>query len=327
MVDTPTQRNRLRKQETGTNTNTWGSLLDQVLDCVDQVTDGVETIALTGVDYTLTTTNYTTADEAKNRVLVLTGVSTTAINLILPSVEHEYEVINQYGGAVTVKTAAGTGIAIPTLHNAIVYCDGSNVMNGSPTLLPGDVTVAGKVHGLIAGTANTDATNFQQMSAAIAAAGSLTPATVRVSINDTTANYLAFKVTPGTGLDVDVLNSGANEQLEFTVDTVELLEFVALSGQFTSLITAGTVAMTDRRRYRISGGTGTLPTFVNGSFVIVEYVPAAGVTATVGRNSQTIDGASADDTFIGNGQPAPVILYTYASAGVVVSRLIGSTPV
>ncbi len=328
MVDTPTTRNRFRKQETGTNTNTWGTNLNQVLDCVDQVTDGVESIALTGVDYTLTTTNYTTADEAKNRVLKLTGVSTTAINVILPSVEHEYEVINQYGATVTVKTAAGTGVAIPTLHNAIVYCDGANVYNGSPTLLPGEVTIAGKLHGMTAGTANTDGVNVAQLAAAVAAGGGVGAGTIFVSVNDSTPNYLDQKLAEGTGIDLAVVGAaGTNQTLTVTVDTIELEEFLALTGKINATITSGTTAMTDRRRTKITGGTGTLPTMAAGSFVIAEIAPAAGVTATIGRNAQTIDGLAADDTYTGSGGTGPVIMYEYVSAGVVTSRLIGGSPV
>src|ERR1700748_3010625 len=96
MVDSPTSRNRLRKQQLGTNTNTWGDTkLNEVLDAIDQSMDGVLTITLTSsADYTLATTNYSTADEAKRRVLKLAGTLTAAVNIVVPSVEHEYNVIN-----------------------------------------------------------------------------------------------------------------------------------------------------------------------------------------------------------------------------------------
>lgn len=216
MVDTPTSRNRLRKQEVGTNNNTWGINLNQVLDCVDQVTDGVETIALTsaGGTYTLTTTNYTTADEAKNRVLIFTGVGTAAWDIVIPSVEHEYEIVNRYAGTITPKTSAGTGVAIPTLYNAIIYCDGVNVGNSAPTVFPGAIQVAGQIKVVTAGTDATDAVNKDQMETAIAAA-SPTPGTVRVSLNDTTAGYLGQKVTVQyTGLTTTQLAGLTGTQIE-----------------------------------------------------------------------------------------------------------------
>jgi hypothetical protein len=100
-------------------------------------------------------------------------------------------------------------------------------------------------------------------------------------------------------------------------------------GKITATLSSGTTAMTARRRYRISStATGTLPTMVQGDFVIVEFTVGAGVTGTVGRNSQTIDGASADDTYTGDGgDSGPVIRYRYSSAGAVTSELIGGVPI
>lgn len=177
MVDTPTPRNRLRKQELGTNTNTWGDdKLNEVIDAIDQALDGVESLALTG-DKTLTTTNYSTLDESLNRVLKLTGSLAAPAVLIVPSVEHWYLVINTAGSQVTVKTAVGSGVAMAVGATALVYCDGSDVFNGAPTLISGGarvegaLTVAGKVSGVAAATADADAVNKAQMDATIAAGG------------------------------------------------------------------------------------------------------------------------------------------------------------
>ncbi len=214
MVDTPTTRNRLRKQQLGTNTNTWGDTkLNEALDVIDQSMDGVLSIALAGsTDYTLATTNYSTADEAKRRVLKFTGTLTAAVNVIVPSVEHEYSVVNACGQTLTIKTAAGTGVEIPTGYQARVYCDASNVVNGSPTILPGDVRVAGKVRNLTAGTEGTDAVNKTQMETAIATAGlPATAGTVLNSSTDTTAGYLSQKLSVSGSLVLSTANPGANE--------------------------------------------------------------------------------------------------------------------
>lgn len=102
----------------------------------------------------------------------------------------------------------------------------------------------------------------------------------------------------------------------------------AMAGKITATLSSGTTAMTPRRRYRISStATGTLPVMASGDFVIVEFTVGGGITGTVGRNSQTIDGAAADDTYTGDGLPGPVIRYDYASAGVVTSRILEGTPV
>lgn len=100
----------------------------------------------------------------------------------------------------------------------------------------------------------------------------------------------------------------------------------AITGTSTATITSGTTAMTARRRYRITGGTGTIPTLdATDSWVIVECAPAAGTTVTMGRNSQTINGNAADHTYMGDGGSGPIMLYSYISAGAIRATIIGST--
>lgn len=137
MVDSPTTRNRLRKQEVGTNNNTWGTKLNEVLDCVDQVVDGVEAVDLgAAASYTLTTSDYTTSDQAKNRVLVCSNLNAAGSDLIVPNVEHVYGVRNSGSTTLEVTTSAGTGVEIPTGRFAWVYCDGTNVVSAASTSLP-----------------------------------------------------------------------------------------------------------------------------------------------------------------------------------------------
>lgn len=208
MVDTPTSRNRFRKQELGTNTNTWGDdKLNQALDAIDQAMDGVESIVLSG-DKVLSTTNYTTADESLNRVLKFTGTLGSAVNVTVPSVEHWYLVLNNAGAQVTVKTAAGSGVAVPNGGTALVYSDASNVLNGAPTeigaamTIAGALTVAGKISGVTAGTDGTDAVNKTQMESAIAA-GAIPGATGTVKVDSAaTADYLVNVLRAGTGIDI-----------------------------------------------------------------------------------------------------------------------------
>ena len=103
-------------------------------------------------------------------------------------------------------------------------------------------------------------------------------------------------------------------------------EVLARDGKITATLSSSTTAMTANRRYRISGtATGTLPTFTAGQWCIVEFTVGSGVTGTVGRNSQTIDGVAGDDTYTGTGgTTGPVWRYYCDSAGVVVTKLIES---
>ena len=222
MADSATTRNRLRKQSLGSNVNTWGDTkLNEVLDCVDQITDGVETINLTG-DYTLTTSNYTVSDQAKQRVLLFTGSLSSSANVVVPSSEKHFIIYNASGANIVPKTSSGTGPTIPTGFYTTVYCDGSNVysrpffVNGAMQT-SGAVTVGGKILNLTTGTLDSDAVNKGQMDTAIAAStSSSTAGTVKVTSSDTTNRFLGGgggALQAGTGITLTVGSAGADETL------------------------------------------------------------------------------------------------------------------
>ena len=220
MTSTPTDRIRLEQQGLGENLNTWGDdKLNQVLRKLDQATKGYISIALTG-NYTLTTASYIeTTDEAANAVLKLTGSLASGANLTVPSVEYWYIVVNSAGATVTVKTSAGSGVAVPDGAVALVYCDATNVLNGFPTY------VGARIQSVSTPTATTDAANKSYVDAgdtaqqaytdsAIANAGIPASAgTVLISVSDTTARYLGTALQAGTDISLTVTNSGADEQL------------------------------------------------------------------------------------------------------------------
>lgn len=80
-------------------------------------------IAVTTADVTLT------AQQARARRLLVTGAMTAARNLVVPN-DGEWIVDCQTTGgfALTVKTAAGTGVAVANAKRCIVYADGVNVI-------------------------------------------------------------------------------------------------------------------------------------------------------------------------------------------------------
>ena len=73
-----------------------------------------------------------TSAQAQNIIQQYTGVLTGNINVIVPNTVQLYYVFNNTSGAftLTVKTAAGTGIQVAQGTHAILYCDGTNVVNG-----------------------------------------------------------------------------------------------------------------------------------------------------------------------------------------------------
>jgi hypothetical protein len=130
MASTPTTNLRLEQMATGENDNTWGTKMNVNLQLLeDSITKRV-VIPLTNTDVTLSTVNYA-ADQARCRVLVLTGTLTGNCNIIVPALSHEYLVQNltvQGAFTITIKTAAGTGVLATPSVTSIVYCDGTNVV-------------------------------------------------------------------------------------------------------------------------------------------------------------------------------------------------------
>lgn len=78
-----------------------------------------------------------TPSEASNVVQEYTGVLLSNQDIIFPPVVQIYYVQNQTSGAfdLTFKTAGvGTTVAVPTGQNAILFCDGVNVVNCSTSI-------------------------------------------------------------------------------------------------------------------------------------------------------------------------------------------------
>ena len=71
-----------------------------------------------------------TSTEARNRTLHFTGALTGNINVIVPTKEREWVIYNATSGAytLTIKTAAGTGLAVGQGKRAILQADSTNVV-------------------------------------------------------------------------------------------------------------------------------------------------------------------------------------------------------
>lgn len=90
---------------------------------VPDFTNGIASVAMASANVTLLPLQY------GRPIVVITGTLTTNLNLIFPNIAGEWTVINSASGAysVTCKTAAGTGVAIPTGYARGVYGDGTNI--------------------------------------------------------------------------------------------------------------------------------------------------------------------------------------------------------
>lgn len=106
-----------------TNTNL-GTLLEQAI-------TGVQSIVMADANYTLTNFNGVT-DEARNAVLVVTGVNNAQRDLIPPLVKKLYTVVNNTTGGYGIRVigSSGTGVTVPNGATCLIYCDGINFYSG-----------------------------------------------------------------------------------------------------------------------------------------------------------------------------------------------------
>lgn len=164
MSATYTSRNRFTKQAIGSNTNTWGDVLNLVFDLIDASDDGVTTVTTTGT-YTLTTANGA-ADEARRRVIRYTGA--TACTIAIPAVEKVY-LVDAVTADCTITNGANS-ITVPGGMSAWIYTNGTLVR-----LIQNRWFANQRITGVATPTASTDAANkgYVDAQAFEAAAGNL----------------------------------------------------------------------------------------------------------------------------------------------------------
>lgn len=84
-----------------------------------------------------------TSAQAQNIIQQFTGALTGNINVIVPNTVQIYYIYNNTSGSFSlqVKTAAGTGITVTQGSHAILYCDGTNVLNAFTATITSTLTI------------------------------------------------------------------------------------------------------------------------------------------------------------------------------------------
>ena len=110
--------------------------VDTALDILDGLADALVHNMASDADYTLATTG-SEPFEWQHLVIQITDTSsplklTTGRNIIVPVYTRAYLFINATAVTLTLKTSAGTGIAVATAKSAWLRCDGTNVVRLTP---------------------------------------------------------------------------------------------------------------------------------------------------------------------------------------------------
>lgn len=141
---------------TGEQSGTWGVTTNVNLGtAIEEAITGSTDVTFSSSDVTLNLTDTNATQAARNLRLNLIGTSGGARNLIVPSIEKVYIINNGLADAVTVKTLAGTGIAVPANKTMYVYNNGINVVDAITHL--SSVTLASALPIASGGTNATDA--------------------------------------------------------------------------------------------------------------------------------------------------------------------------
>ena len=136
MASTYTPNLKIELIATGEQVNEWGTTTNSNLENgLEQAIVGRGVVEYTSdANKTITLTESNSSQDARNLFLYVdTDVSTTLTatrDLIVPTIEKTYVVHNDTAGSqsIRVKTSGGTGITIPNGKKALLYVDGTNVI-------------------------------------------------------------------------------------------------------------------------------------------------------------------------------------------------------
>lgn len=211
------------------------------------------------------TGDFTLSGANLNRISYkLTGILTGNRNLIVPNTVQQYWVDNETTGAftLTVKTAAGTGVAIAQGNKAITYCDGTNVIAADSASISFPLTVA--QGGTNATTASAALSNLGGVAIGAAIAVNV-GASYGVSIQPTTNAFI-----PG----LNVKDNAGTRKLE------ALYVGAGASTTYGALVSSAVINASGANGLTIS--TQDLARiFISGAGNVTVNVPTSGIALTV----------------------------------------------
>lgn len=133
---------------TGELNGTWGTVVNEnITEMVEQAIAGLATInTWTTNSHTLTTADGTTSESRCAMLVFANGSGGSALSgagqVICPNETKIYLVKNDSTYAVTLKTSAGSGIAVQPTAGMVLFCDGANVYSATTVITPRVVSTA-----------------------------------------------------------------------------------------------------------------------------------------------------------------------------------------
>lgn len=287
---------------------------------------GITSVAMSNANVTLT------ALQAARDIVIITGALTANLNLVFPTYQKQWLVVNDATGAfsVTAKTASGSGVAIPAGAFAQVYGAGGEIKSSSgASAAPFPIAEVGAA---VSGNAVTltvlpQTLSFRSPSLGNGAVNTRTigsPITVTVpagatlgTVNGQSARLAILAIDNGGVIEAAVANLAGGVNLDETT----LLNTVAANtaASFTGSIAATTGVLTVSA---VGSGTITLGMAISGAgipqgTVITAFGTGTGGTGTYSTNYYTAVASTAITGTAGWG------VYSTAARSSVPFRVVG----
>lgn len=127
-----TSRIKMNKQATGSNANTWGSVLNsEVFSIADQAIAGYTSVSVDIDGPIILSVEDGAVSRGRNKIIELKGTLTSAKALEVPAASREYTIINNSSGSFscTFKVTGGgdSGTAVNQGIATKLYCNGTSV--------------------------------------------------------------------------------------------------------------------------------------------------------------------------------------------------------
>jgi hypothetical protein len=163
MASTYSPNLKLELIANGEQSGVWGSTTNtNIGTALEEAIVGRATVTFTTGDVTLTLANTNASQSGRAFAIRMEGSPAGPFNLIVPTVNKPYIVRNLTGQTITVKTAAGSGVALPNGGRFFVYCNGTDVVDVISYLPQLALPITGVLKGnggttaISAATANSD---------------------------------------------------------------------------------------------------------------------------------------------------------------------------
>jgi hypothetical protein len=268
MPSTYTTNGGIELPANGEQSGTWGNTVNDNMNIVDRLTNGVGVISLSGTTHTLTTADGTPSD-GHYSVLVLGGSpsGTNTITIAPNDGQHVYIVKNSSGQTATFSQGSGANVSVTNGTSKIIYADGAG---GGAAVV--DITAALDLGALIIGGA-----------------------TVTSSVGE-------LNILDGVTSTASELNFVAGSVAGTIVNSKAVIYGAAGEVNATTLALAGTtLTPTAAEINYVSGVTSAIQTQIDTKAPSANPTLSGTITVTGGTQSWTAVASGANLTFAYNG--------------------------